>query len=108
MNHTIKIKPLSANKLWKGKKYKTAEYDRYIHDMMLLLPNKIDIPDPKNIKLAIIWGFSSRLSDCSNPLKGFEDCLVKKYGFDDRYVQEIHLFKEIVPKGKDFIKFKIY
>ena len=108
MNYKIDIKPLSVNEMWKGQRYKTDKYDKYIRDMMLLLPNKIDVPDPKNIKLAIIWGFSSRLSDCSNPIKGFEDCLVKKYGWDDRYVTELHVFKEIVPKGSEFIKFKIY
>ena len=108
MNYTIKIKPLSVNKAWKGKRYKTVEYDKYIKSLMLLLPNKIEVPDDKNIKLAVEWGFSTRASDCSNPIKLFEDCLVKKYGFDDRYIYEIHLFKSIVKKGDEFIKFKIY
>lgn len=108
MNHTIKIKPLSVNRAWKGKRYKTEEYDRYIKSVLLLLPNKMIFPDPKNIKLAIEFGFSSKASDCSNPIKLFEDCLVKKYGVDDRYINELHVFKAIVKKGSEYIKFKIY
>lgn len=108
MNYTINIKPLSVNRAWKGKRYKTDEYDRYIKDVLSLLPTKIDFPDPKNIKLAIEWGFSSKASDCSNPIKLFEDCLVKKYGVDDRHIQELHVFKAIVKKGSEYIKFRIY
>lgn len=78
MNYKILIKPLSVNKAWKGKRYKTIEYDRYIKSLLLLLPDKIEVPDDKNIKLAVEWGFSTRASDCSNPIKLFEDCLVKK------------------------------
>lgn len=108
MNYKIMIKPLSVNKAWKGKRYKTEEYDRYIKDVLSLLPNKMHFPDTKNIKLAIEWGFSSKASDCSNPIKLFEDCLVKKYGVDDRYIQELHVFKAIVKKGEEYIKFRIY
>src|SRR6478609_11995745 len=99
MNFTINIKPLSVNRAWKGKRYKTAEYDEYIKNVLLLLPDKMNFPDPKNIKLAIEFGFSSKASDCSNPIKLFEDCLVKKYGVDDKNVQELHVFKAIVKKG---------
>lgn len=108
MNYKINIKPLSVNKAWKGRRYKTDEYNRYIKALLILLPDKIHVPDPKRIKLAIEWGFSTRASDCSNPIKLFEDCLVKKYGFDDRYIYELHVFKEIVKKGDEYIKFKIY
>jgi len=108
MNFTINIKPLSVNRAWKGKRYKTAEYDEYIKNVLLLLPDKMNFPDPKNIKLAIEFGFSSKASDCSNPIKLFEDCLVKKYGVDDKNVQELHVFKAIVKKGEEYIKFKIY
>lgn len=108
MEYKILIKPLSVNKAWKGRRFKTLEYDRYIKDVLKALPNKIEVPDCKNIKLAIQWGFSTRASDCSNPIKLFEDCLVKKYGFDDRYIYELHVFKSIVKKGEEFIKFRIY
>lgn len=108
MDYKILIKPLSVNRAWKGRRYKTDEYDRYIKNVLFLLPSKIIFPDPKDIKLAIEFGFSSKASDCSNPIKLFEDCLVKKYGVDDRYINELHVFKTIVKKGQEYIKFRIY
>jgi Holliday junction resolvase RusA-like endonuclease len=55
-----------------------------------------------------MFGFSSKLSDIDNCLKTFIDCLVKKYGVDDRYIYELHVFKTLVKKGEEYIKFKIY
>ena len=37
----------------------------------------------------------------------FLDCLVKKYGFDDRQIYELTQKKEIVKKGNEFIEFEI-
>lgn len=73
-----------------------------------MLPKKLDIPDEKNIKLAIEFGFSSKASDIDNCCKSFIDCLVKKYKVDDRHIYEMHVFKVIVKKGDEFIKFKVY
>jgi len=76
--------------------------------MLFLLPNNLKVPDPKNIKLAIEFGFSSKASDIDNCCKSFIDCLVKKYKVDDRYIYEMHVFKSIVKKGDEYIKFKVY
>lgn len=108
MNHIINIKPLSVNEAFNGLRTRSKKYDAFIKSMMFLLPNRIDCPDPLNIKLAIEFGFSSKGSDIDNCCKSFIDCLVKKYGFDDRYIYEMHVFKEIVKKGSEYIKFKIY
>jgi len=108
MNYTLNIKPLSVNQAWQGKRFRTDLYNDYIQEMNAILPKSIDIPDLKNIKLAIEFGFSSKASDIDNCCKTFIDCLVKKYGFDDRYIYELHVFKEIVPKSKEYIKFRIY
>jgi hypothetical protein len=108
MNYTLKIKPLSINQAFKGVRYKTVKCDKFIRDVLLLLPNKIDYPDKNNVRLAIQFGFSSKACDCSNHIKIFEDCLVKKYGVDDRYTSELHVFKTIVKKGEEYIKFRIY
>jgi Holliday junction resolvase RusA-like endonuclease len=108
MNHIIKIKPLSVNEAFKGRKFRTAKYDKFISDCLLQLPKSIDFNENQNIKLAIEFGFSSSASDIDNCLKTFIDCLVKKYKVDDRYIYELHVFKNIVKKGEEFIKFKIY
>ena len=108
MNYTLNIKGLSVNEAFKGKKYRTDKYDKFIKNCLCLLPASIDIPDKTNVKLAIEFGFSSKLSDVDNCVKTFIDCLVKKYKVDDRYIFEMHVFKTIVKKGDEYIKFKIY
>lgn len=108
MNYTIQIKPLSVNECFKGRRFRTTKYDIFIRNMLSLLPLKLDIPDETNIKLAIEFGFSSKASDIDNCCKSFIDCLVKKYKVDDRFIYEMHVFKSIVKKGEEYIKFKIY
>jgi len=108
MNYTLNIKPLSVNQAWQGKRFKTDLYNDFIQKMHSILPKEIEIPEKKNIKLAIEFGFSSKSSDIDNCCKTFIDCLVKKYKVDDRNIYEMHVFKEIVKKGNEYIKFRIY
>jgi Holliday junction resolvase RusA-like endonuclease len=108
MDYKINIKPLSINQAFKGTKVRTHKYNSFIKYCLLELPEKVAFVDKENIKLAIEFGFSSKLSDIDNCLKTFIDCLVKKYGVDDRYIIELHVFKDIVKKGDEYIKFKIY
>lgn len=108
MNYKIDIKPLSVNECFQGRRFRTKEYDSFIKSMNILLPKNIEIENRSNIKLAIEFGFSSKASDIDNCCKSFIDCLVKKYGVDDRYIYELHIFKAIVKKGSEYIKFKFY
>lgn len=108
MNYKIYIKPLSVNEAFQGRRFRTNKYDLFIKNMLLILPKSIEIPDETNIKLAIEFGFSSKGSDIDNCCKSFIDCLVKKYKVDDRHIYEMHVFKTIVPKSKEYIKFRIY
>lgn len=101
----IKIKPMSVNKAWQGKRFKTPAYKKYERDVLFYLPPKVEIYAYNRLDLT--FGFSSRLSDIDNPVKCFTDCLQKKYGFDDRTIYELNVKKQIVPKGKEFIDFNI-
>jgi len=102
----LEIKPLSVNKAWQGKRFKTNDYKKFEKSMLLMLPNiKKDLTG--SLKISIEYGFSSKLSDIDNPCKLVLDCLVKKYGFDDRQVYELNQTKEIVKKGSEYIKFNI-
>ena len=101
----VDIKPLSVNGAFKGRRFKTKEYDKFISTMNLILP-KITL-DLSPYRLDIVFGYSSRSSDIDNGLKCFIDCLVKKYKFDDREIYELNVKKEIVKKGNEFIKFDI-
>lgn len=107
--HTLQIKPLSVNRastVRKGRIGKTSEFHKYVKDIHLLLPNNIEIPSDK-IGLHIIFGFSNRNADLDNPVKPFQDCLQKKYGFNDNKIYLLSVKKEIVKKGDEFIKFKL-
>ena len=102
----IDLKPLSINEAFKGRRFKTDKYKRYEIKLKRLLP-EITINDKVDLKIFIEWGLSSLLSDVDNPAKPFIDILQKKYGFNDRYVQELNLRKVKVKKGEEYIKFKI-
>lgn len=101
----IDIKPLSVNEAWKGRRYKTEKYDKYIHDLLFLLP-PIKLPLPP-YALYLVVGYSNSASDIDNCLKPFVDCLQKKYGFNDKLIYSLFIQKEIVKKGKEFISFSI-
>ena len=101
----IDIKPLSVNKAWKGKRFKTNEYRKYEKNLILLLP-KQKIGDGY-LSLDVEFGFSSMASDLDNPLKPFIDVIQKKYGFNDKQIFKLFVTKTLVKKGKEFIQFKI-
>lgn len=105
VEHNTPIKPLSVNKAWQGKRFKTKDYLQYEKHVLLLLP-KLIIPDGK-LLLEITFGVSNKASDIDNPIKPFLDILQKKYNFDDKQVYKLIVNKEITPKNQEFIKFKI-
>ena len=101
----INYKPLSVNDCWKGRHYKTKAYERYERDIGYLLP-PLTIPEGK-LEVSLIFGVSSKASDIDNPVKPFLDILQKKYGFDDKRIYDLHVVKQDVKKGKEYIEFLI-
>lgn len=106
MECKLNIKPLSVNKAWQGKRYKTNDYKNFEKAMLLLLPKNKKVP-LERLKITLKYGFSSILSDIDNPTKLVLDCLQKKYGFDDRNVFKLIMEKEIVKKGNEYIEILI-
>lgn len=105
MIKTIHIKPLSVNKAWQGKRFKTPAYKKYEQDLLFLLPN-MTIPNaPYHINIEV--AFSSKASDIDNILKPFLDVLQKKYNINDKEIYRLLIEKTIVPKGQEYIKFDI-
>lgn len=102
----IAIQPLSVNKCWRGRRFKTRDYDVYERDVFRLLP-KMEIIGDQKMKLKIQVGFSSKASDADNMLKPFIDILQKKYGFNDKKIYKIELEKVDVEKGEEFIAFDV-
>jgi len=101
----VDIKPLSVNQAWKGRRFKTKAYDKYIRDVMCLL-KPLKVSDGE-IELEITFGLSNRAADIDNPLKCFIDVLQKKYNFDDKMIYRLIVNKVITKKGSEFIEFKL-
>lgn len=102
MELILTIKPLSVNKVWQGRRFKTTTYTDYEKDVLALLPSRKKIPEG-NLQISIVWGFSNAASDFDNPTKPFLDILQKKYGFNDKVIHFATIGKVAVPKGKEFI-----
>jgi len=101
----ILINPLSVNQCYQGRRFRTPKYKSY-EKLLTLKLKPLKLP---NIPFMITYrfGFSSKLSDLDNPVKPLQDILCRKYGFDDRYIFKIIVEKEIVPKGEEYLDFKI-
>lgn len=101
----IKVKPLSVNEAWQGKRFKTIKYTTYENYVLCLLPD-LEVP-PGKLQLNINYGFSSKLSDVDNPTKLVLDILQKRYNFNDRDIFRIILNKEIVSKNDEYFEFNL-
>lgn len=101
----IKIKPLTVNRAWRGKRFKTPEYRDYERELWYLLPNQ-NIPQGK-LELTATVGYSNKGSDIDNFLKPFLDILQKKYLFNDSMIYKLVIDKQIVDEGQEFINFEI-
>jgi Holliday junction resolvase RusA-like endonuclease len=103
----LNVKPMSVNKAWAGRRFKTKEYKEYERLMLMLMPN-IDFKFKGNIGVNITFGFSNKTSDIDNPLKLVLDILQKKYKFNDRSIYELYVKKELTVKKEEYIKIHIY
>ena len=101
----IKIKPLSVNQVWAGRRFKTVAYKDYEKSLSYLLPKELPLIIGK-LKLDICFGLSSKSGDIDNPVKPFIDILQKKYNFNDKNIYELLVKKQDVKKGEEFIKFE--
>lgn len=101
----IKIKPLSVNDCWQGKRYKTKKYKQYEEELLWLLP-EIELPE-KPYDVYYEFGFSNKGADYDNAIKPLQDILQKRYGFDDKHIMHAEQLKVITKKGQEYIKFNI-
>jgi Holliday junction resolvase RusA-like endonuclease len=103
--NTINIKALSVNQCYRGRRFRTDKYKAYERELMYKL-KPIKMPVGK-LKVSIVFGFSSKLSDIDNGVKNFVDILQKRYKFNDRNIYEMTLKKVDVKKGEEFIEYEI-
>lgn len=100
-----KIKPLSVNEAFQGRRFKTPKYKAYEQKLLLALP-KMNMPEPP-FEIHFEFGFSNVMSDWDNPVKILQDILQKKYGFNDKDIYRATVDKVIVKKGEEYFKVKI-
>jgi len=106
----IPLKPVSTNRLYGGKQYKTKEarmfesaFKNYL--ILRLPPSRIELPKGP---LTIHWRFGvSNKMDVTNCLKLAEDVLASHCGFDDRIVSGTSAVRVPVARGAEFIAFQI-
>lgn len=101
----IKIKALSINQAFMGRKFKTPKYKAYEKELLLKL--KPMLVGKGKLRLDVKVGYANRASDVDNFLKPFLDILQKYYGFDDKWIYELNVEKVIIKKGDEFIEFEL-
>jgi len=101
----LNVKPMTVNQAYRGRRFKTKLYKDYEKECMARM-SPMEIPDG-NLWITIAIGVSNRGFDADNAVKPFMDILQKKYGFNDNRVYVLHVLKEIVKKGDEFIEFYI-
>lgn len=101
----VKVKPLSVNQVWQGKRFKTQAYKQYEKEILLNL-KPMNVEGGK-LSLFLRFGLSSKNADIDNPVKPFVDCLQKRYGFNDRHIYKLIVEKVDVKKGDEFIEFEL-
>jgi hypothetical protein len=104
MEH-IKIKPLSLNSAYRGRRFTTPELKIFKEELFYKLP-KIIIPSGK-LKVKYIFGVSSKNADGDNLIKCLQDALADKYGFNDKIIYKWDVEKIDVKKGEEYIDFEI-
>lgn len=103
MQFNLQVSPLSVNKAWKGKRFKTTEYKLFEVDVCNVLPLNKEKPLEGELIVEYIYHIHNYgNTDTGNLEKTLSDMLVKrKYIKDDRYIKRLIQQKERVEKVQD-------
>lgn len=104
----VNVKPMSANRMWKGRRSKTPEYLAYEKELFYELPRADKSLHGKRLTLKIEIGVSNYAFDLDNMAKPFIDILQNKYNFNDKMIYKLEMEKKKVPAGKEYIEFEFY
>lgn len=101
----LKVKPLSLNSAYRGRRFTTPELLSYKKQIHILSP-RIEIPEGK-LLVRYVFGVSSKNSDGDNLIKVLQDALAEKYCFNDKIIYKWEVEKVDVKKGQEFVAFEI-
>lgn len=101
----IKIKPMSVNRAWQGRRYKSRDYKDYEEECLWLLKNKKKVKGFVEVYYKFYVKSFSRV-DVGNFEKPLSD-IITKAGLidDDRYIKKLILEK--FKSDTDFIEIEI-
>jgi len=86
---TIPIKPISTNKLFQGRRFKTKEYNKFLEAALYFAPKVKMIKGIVQLRVDFYVKAAGK-SDLDNFLKGTLDLIVKAgYIQDDRFIYKI-------------------
>ena len=107
--YQIDIQPLSVNKAFQGRRYKTREYNQYsmVLSAFLARLQLPKIPEGEPFYLYLEFG-TTKQQDASNGIKLFEDVLCEHMGINDRNVMAIFVRKVITKRSDSYIRFNIF
>ncbi|NCD07200.1 MAG: RusA family crossover junction endodeoxyribonuclease [Spirochaetia bacterium] len=105
MKKKILIKPLSVNKVWQGRRFKTKDYKEYEENVLNLLKGVKKV----NGFIEVIYRFYIKnfsMSDVGNFEKPLSDIIVKSGIIsDDKYILKMTLEK--FKSDKEYIEIEI-
>lgn len=100
------IRPLSVNEGYQGRRFKTKAHKIWETAVQMMLPKGYKVPEYP-LEIYLKFGFSSARSDWDNCVKFFQDCLSKKYNFNDRMIRRAVIDTEIVKPGNEYIQWEL-
>jgi Holliday junction resolvase RusA-like endonuclease len=87
MDIHIGIRPLTINKAWVGRRFKSSEYKQYESDVSKLLPRSKNMIKGEVEIRYLFYIKNYAITDVDNMIKPIQDLLVKKgYIEDDRKI----------------------
>ena len=108
VEEVLAVKPLSANKMHYGRtKRDTKEYRIYKATIAGLLGKDYGITPKSILKFTLVAGFSNKASDLDNVFKPLLDAMQLCMGFDDKQIYEAIAYKDVVPKGEEYLYVKL-
>ena len=108
MKIKLDVNPLSVNKAWQGRRFKSPDYKQFEKDVMRMLPISEEVKNKEEVFVHYVFHINNYGSaDTSNMEKTLTDMLVKRgYLLDDRYIRAIYQRKERV-EGMEWIDIHI-
>jgi Holliday junction resolvase RusA-like endonuclease len=101
----LDIKPLSVNRCWQGRRFKTKDYLQYERDVLLLLPKNVIIKGEVEVNVKYFCKHYGLL-DIDNISKPLLDILVKNGMIeDDRKITKLVLQK--IKSQNDYLEIEI-